>query len=137
MDRASGFAHFPTNHWSLTFLLISLRYKNEPVITFKVWCSFTQPVFDLPIVFPCGDQTRNVSKDPSAALDDGEWVGLTSVCQRADQEAQSSVHRADGHLVVDAVSWQVPQSTQKTLQGRLLENQQNKKSVLFYRHRNT
>lgn len=61
-----------------------------------------------PVVFSCGDQTRHVSKDPSAALDDGERVGLASVRQCADQEAQSSVHRTDRHLVVDAVSRQIP-----------------------------
>lgn len=78
----------------------------------------------LPIVFSCGDKTRHVPKDPSTTLDDGERIGLTAVRQRTDQEAQSAVHRTDGHLVVDAVSRQIPQSAQETLQSRLLETTQ-------------
>lgn len=90
----------------------------------------------LPIVFSCGDQTRHIPKDPSTALDDGERVGLTTVRQRTDQEAQSAVHRTDGHLVVDAVSRQIPQSAQKTLQGRLLETTQELLLELIYQHVN-
>lgn len=94
------------------------------------------PFTHLPIVFSCGDQTRHIPKDPSTALDDGERVGLTSVRQCTDQEAQSAVHRTDGHLVVDAVSRQIPQSAQETLQGRLLGTTQELLLELIYQHVN-
>lgn len=79
---------------------------------------------NLPVVFSCGNKTGDISEDPTATLDDGQGVGLTSVCKCAHQEAQRSVYGADGHLVVNAVSRQVPQSTQDTLQRRLLGRQE-------------
>lgn len=58
----------------------------------------------LPVVFSCGNKTGHIAEDPTTALNDGQRVGLASVRQRAHQEAQRSIHRADGHLVVNAVS---------------------------------
>lgn len=75
----------------------------------------------MPVIFSRGDQAGNVSEDPSSALDDGQRVGLAAVGQRADQEAQSSVNRADGHLVLHTVGRQIPQSTQQALESRLLQ----------------
>lgn len=57
-----------------------------------------------PVVFSRGNEAGDVSENPAAALDDGQGVGLTSVGERAHQEAQRAVHGTDGHLVVYAVS---------------------------------
>lgn len=61
--------------------------KQKPHSCFQAITNMTcLTALSAPVVFSCGNQTRHVSQDASAALDNGERVGLTAVCQRADQE---------------------------------------------------
>lgn len=77
----------------------------------------------IPVIISGCDETGDVAEDPPTALDDGQGIGLAPVGESADQEAQSPIYRADGHLIFLAVSRQVPQRTEDALQGGLLQNQ--------------
>lgn len=80
----------------------------------------------VPVIISGCDETGHVAEDPPTALDDSQGIGLAPVGESADQEAQSPIHRADGHLILLAVGRQVPQRTEDALQGGLLRtNQRN------------
>ena len=74
----------------------------------------------LPVRLVGGNEAGDIAQDSSAALDDGERVGVTAVCQRSHQEGQSTVHSTDVRLVLCTVSRQVPERAQYRLQSRLL-----------------
>lgn len=86
-----------------------------------------------PVVLPCGDEAGHVAQDATATLDDGQGVALALVGQCAHQEAQGTVHLADGRLVLRAVCRQVPQGTEHTLQGGLLDTDRVRRGSVWGR----
>lgn len=71
----------------------------------------------LPVCLVGSDEAGDVAQDSTAALDDGERVGVAAVGQCSHQKGQSAVHCADVRLVLRTVSRQVPERAQYGLQS--------------------
>lgn len=78
-----------------------------------------------PVCLVGSDEAGHVSEDSTAALDDGERVGVAPMSQSSHQECQSTIHGADVSLVFCAVGRQVPERAQYRLQCGLLKAKSN------------
>lgn len=50
-----------------------------------------------------GNEAGDVAQDPTAALDDGERVGVAAMGQCSHQKGQGAIHSADIRLVLRTV----------------------------------
>lgn len=88
-----------------------------------LWCPLPSVMWggmDPPVVLSGGDEAGHIAQDASTALNDGQRVALALVGQCAHEEAQGTIHLAEGCLVLRAVCREVPQGTEHTLQRGLL-----------------